>query len=60
MSLILEIRCDTCDRAGDSGTWKLVKAHTLRANLKRAGWYICSGGDFCGNCWPVERKAKKR
>jgi hypothetical protein len=50
VSLEIVVRCDDCYVAGDSGSWKTVKGHTLRARLKRVGWFYDGRIDLCSDC----------
>ena len=49
MSLELTVRCDLCDRAGDSSTARsIIQAAVLRKGLRKDGWKIRNGTDRQG------------
>lgn len=56
MSLELVVRCDGCDRAGDSKTKGY--AYILRKNLRKQGGHYVNGKDMCPACWLEKQKEK--
>ncbi len=50
----ITIRCDECDRAGDSCANSMTACRRLRARLFKIGWSQSRGGgksrDFCPKC----------
>ena len=57
--IVIENRRNVCDQVGDSGAWRVTKAHRLRANIKPLGWTYVDGEDFCRRCSDERRWAKK-
>jgi hypothetical protein len=57
VSLELTVRCDGCDKAGDSAVNAYV--HILRKNLRKLGWHHRGGRDLCARCWAFERESKR-
>lgn len=56
MSLELTVRCDGCDKAGDSATSSY--AYILRKNLRKVGWHHVGGKDLCPACWREKQREK--
>lgn len=59
MALILEVRCDECDRCGDSANPKLRPGHIMRRELRARGWRQENARDLCPGC-VEEKKHRKR
>jgi hypothetical protein len=55
--LELTVRCDGCDKAGDSAVCGY--AYVLRKNLRKLGWHNAGGLDLCPKCWRAEQESKR-
>jgi hypothetical protein len=59
--IVLEVRCDDCDRPGE---WLVVTprdktAHVMRRKLHELGWRQENAADYCPRC-VAERTKKER
>jgi hypothetical protein len=50
--IILEVRCNCCDRVGERGDPRKRPAHLMRADLRSKGWVQKGRIDFCPDCKP--------